>query len=353
MATKVRHLQMTVLLISVLTDASSKILSTKLGNNKYEVLSEVLIGAVKRRTVMLHLHDSLPFDTQRTIMTLQAVQETPHFTFSLGNNRISLSQWQASSYTSSLLHLVIFLTPPTNLEGSLWLTWKPQNILLFNMGPDHAVNILKNDLFERVKNLVLITRLKEELQLSYGVYSLQPFGSRHPKFLGMWDNHSFSRWEMLFQDRFPSFQGYTFQLATWMTDLPYLYKSSEGNLRGVSLNILAALASAMNFTYTLTEKPHDLKWGLIENGSWVGVLGMVYRGEKNFSIHPFYLSFDRMQAFDASYNLESEGVGLFLLKPQPLPTWPNIYRSFTFRVWAFVAATFLAALLIIRFQVSA
>lgn len=233
--------------------------------------------------------------------------------------------------------------------------------MLFNMAPDSDVSILSNKVFDSVNRIALITSFSEgekSMKPLNGIYSLQPFKSRHPKFLGKWDDEYFSKWNILFPDRYPSFEGYKFELATWKNDMPYLYKSNYSsednyNVSGVSVKILDTLASVLNFSYTMTEKSDDLKWGILENGSWVGVLGMVHRGEKNFTVQGFTQTYDRSQEFDPSHSLPAgAAAGVFLLKPERLPMWPNIYKSFTADTWSAVVAVFIAALLILKLQVS-
>ncbi|MPC29888.1 hypothetical protein E2C01_023141 [Portunus trituberculatus] len=95
----------------------------------------------------------------------------------------------------------------------------------------------------------------------------------------------------------------------------------------------------MNFTYTLTPKPPDLKWGIIENGSWVGLLGMIARGEKNFTINSFSLTEDRAQMFDSSPFIHFDRYSAFLPSPQQIPEWLSIFRPFTVGVLASLALT--------------
>ncbi|KAK8389186.1 hypothetical protein O3P69_020868 [Scylla paramamosain] len=103
----------------------------------------------------------------------------------------------------------------------------------------------------------------------------------------------------------------------------------EGEGDGVEVEMLNTLAANLNFTFDLTTKPPDEKWGYFENGSWTGMLGMVYNGDKNFTVNYFGYTNKRIEDFDASVSYWMEGFGLALLKPQPFPKWRSVYYPFT------------------------
>lgn len=48
-------------------------------------------------------------------------------------------------------------------------------------------------------------------------------------------------------------------------------------------------------------------WGERRNGNWRGMLGDVYRGEKNLTINTIFVSFPRAAAFDISIPFKYEG----------------------------------------------
>ncbi|KAK8389000.1 hypothetical protein O3P69_020760 [Scylla paramamosain] len=114
----------------------------------------------------------------------------------------------------------------------------------------------------------------------------------------------------------------------------------EGEGDGVQVEVLDALATKLNYTFNLTTEPPDEKWGSFENGSWNGMLGMIHRGEKNFTVNYFGYTNKRIEDFDATVSYWMEGFGLALLKPQPLPKWRSVYYPFTPLVWASAALAF-------------
>ncbi|XP_071517380.1 ionotropic receptor 21a-like [Panulirus ornatus] len=318
------------------------------------VMSQVLSGPLRGGTMVVYLDDAIPRVVQEAIMTLEAVQETPHVTLSLGANQTWWPDQQAPAFIhggSFVLHLVLFLTNPTKFLQSLWTNWKPRYLLLFSLASSSSdATVLNHDVFNSVQKVALIMVLPDELRgrpRTMGVYTLQPFSSSTPLFLGEWNKEQYSEWDSVFIDRYPNFGGYRFELATWYNNPPFLYQkdpASDGSREGVTLKMLDAMASKMNFTYTTTLRSPDLKWGGLENGTWDGVLGVVQRKEKNFTVNHFYQTPDRLRDFDISTSCWNDGFGVFLLRPQPLPQWVNIYRPFQPQVWAVLLATSLLAM---------
>ncbi|XP_071516607.1 ionotropic receptor 21a-like isoform X2 [Panulirus ornatus] len=330
---------------------------------KISVVSEVLSGPLRGGTMVVYLDDAIPRDVQQTIMSLNVVQETPHVTLSLGVSETWWPDQQApafihgGSFSSSVLHLVLFVINPTKFLHSLWLNWKPRNLLLFNLASSSSdATILNHDVFKSVQKLVLITELPDKMRgrpHTMGLYTLQPFSSSTPMFLGEWNKQQYSTWDSVFTDRYPTFDGYRFELATWYNDPPFIYQinpASDSSGAGVALEMLKTLSSRMNFTYTTTLKSPDLKWGGVENGTWDGVLGVIHRKEKNFSVNNFFQTPDRLRDFDVSATYWNDGFRMFLLNPKPLPHWVNIYRPFQPQVWAVFAATSLVAMGVMMFM---
>ncbi|XP_071519963.1 ionotropic receptor 21a-like [Panulirus ornatus] len=91
----------------------------------------------------------------------------------------------------------------------------------------------------------------------------------------------------------------------------------------------------------------------MENGSWTGMLGDVYRGEKQMTINYFTVTRQRAQDFDFSVSYFTEGCwvswpiihrfGITLLVPVPYPRWTSVVRPFTGPVWAATAGLLLLA----------
>lgn len=320
------------------------------------VLGEVVSGPARGRPLVLHLDASLSADVRRAVGELEAVRGTPHVTLSLGHN----PGWQAaatanvalSDGSSYLLHVVLWLEQHHIMLHKLCRLWQPRNLLLFTLGQSSGgATVLRHEALSGVERLALIESLSGGDD-ALGVYASLPFSHGGVQLLGPWRPEIFTDWEVLFPYRFPSFEGYTFHLATFFKDPPFLYSTAAApeRGRGMATWILDAMAAKLNFSYTLTKQSPDLKWGIIENDSWVGVLGMIARKDKNFSVN-FYLSTEeRMNDFDFSEYVWEGLNAVFLLSPRPLPKWLSLVRPFNLATWVSLtlavalAMVFMAAL---------
>ncbi|CAL4109985.1 unnamed protein product, partial [Meganyctiphanes norvegica] len=98
-------------------------------------------------------------------------------------------------------------------------------------------------------------------------------------------------------------------------------------------NILDSVGAWLNFTNTFTHLSSDEKWGSLENGSWNGMLGDVYRGEKDLAINYFTITDERAQDFDFSVSYYNEGFGFIGLIPVPLPPAMSLLFPFSPVLW--------------------
>ena len=255
-----------------------------------------------------------------------------------------------------MLHVVLWQTPRPEMLQALWHRWKPHNLLLFNLRSFLGTDVLWDDALSGIEKLALIGHLSGEVEQrpnAISVYTVMPFSSNKVQLLGPWKQKSFSSWEALFPDRFPSFEGYTFQIASRMMDMPFYYTNENNPLKddGVSSQMLQSLSPKLNFTYTTTTDSTDSRWGAFANGSWDGLLGMLGRREKNFTVNILYTNYDRYKAFDASVSFHRDGYGAFLLRPGPLPLWTSLLRPFQSSVWFAVLVSLLAGIFITKLQV--
>ncbi|XP_050734074.1 uncharacterized protein LOC127007315 [Eriocheir sinensis] len=330
--------------------------STSAANEgQLQVLSDVLSGPARGKPLTLHLDTTLPADVQRAVMGLEVVRRTPHLTLTLS---LSDSRWQSmlggSSFIfSKMLHVLLWFTPRPELLQSLWLYWKPRNLLLFSLGPSPGTDLLRHEALSGVENVALIGHLSAQADPrldALWVHTVLPFSPGGVQLLGPWRREAFASWEALFPDRFPSFEGYTFHIATWFFDPPFLYNKPSAPDVGIGYyrHLLKAISSKLNFTYTLTREPPDLKWGVIENGSWVGCLGMVARKEKNFTLNGLFISKERVAYFEPSDIVGREHASVFMPSPMPVPEWLSIVRPFSPSTWAsFVVVVVIAVVFMV------
>ncbi|XP_063866948.1 glutamate receptor U1-like [Scylla paramamosain] len=220
-------------------------------------------------------------------------------------------------------------------------------MLLFSLESSLDASVLRDEALSGVEKLTLIGHLSVEADRgsdALGVYTVLPFCSG-VRLLSPWERESFSRWEALFPDRFPSFQGYTFHIASRLKDEPFFFPSVKDPLKrnGVGLDMMECLSAKLNFSYTATNNSPDSKWGASSNGVWDGVLGMVHRREKNFTINSFLLDINRSRDFDFSTPIHIDGFGVYLRSPDPLPNWMSFAKVFQGSVWLAVLFAFLAS----------
>uniref|UniRef100_A0A0P4WER3 Ionotropic glutamate receptor L-glutamate and glycine-binding domain-containing protein n=1 Tax=Scylla olivacea TaxID=85551 RepID=A0A0P4WER3_SCYOL len=343
------------LLQVILVSSSSADSDGQRQERQLQVLGEVVFGPARGMSLALHLDTSLPADLRQAVLSVEAVRRTPHLALNLSLNPSHGLRSSSFSSSSSMLHVVLWLTPSSDLLQALWLHWKPHNLLLFSLGSSLGADVLRDEALSGVEKLTLIGHLFAEENRgssSLGVFTVMPFSSSDVKFLGPWERESFSGWEALFPDRFPSFEGYTFYIASRIVDEPFFYSNASDPLKGdgVCEEMVQSLSAKLNFTYTTTIDSPDSKWGAFFNGSWDGLLGMLQRREKNFTINILYSSYDRNKAFDMSVSFHTDGYGAFLPQPAPLPLWTSLVRPFGSSVWFAVFVSLLAAILVTKLQ---
>lgn len=335
----------------ILASGSSAISAGRRFERQLAILSEVVSGPALGTPLALHLDVTIPVDLRQAVLNVEYVRRTPHLTLTLGINQSHELQPRQEAAVkapyhgysfSSILHVVLWLTPRPEFLHDLWVHWKPSNLLFFSLGSSLATDVLSHEALSGVNKLALIGHISAKVNGdpdAFGVYTMLPF-STGVQFLGPWRRDSFSSWEALFRDRFPSFEGYTFQIAPYIDYPPYMYRPfieeskfpSKKYGRGVAIHMLETISKKLNYTYTIREMVG--KWGAIENGSWVGILGTMARKEKNFTISGFYINEERLSGFDPSVTVGSESSSVFVPSPKPLPEWLSIVRPFTPSAWA-------------------
>lgn len=103
---------------------------------------------------------------------------------------------------------------------------------------------------------------------------------------------------------------------------------------GIMHNILLALSSSMNFTYELRRPPDGL-WGVgYPNGTWVGQLGMVMRGEVDFALGPFAFNWERYHyACEFTQPIFIDYESVFMRRPRIETDYFAFVRPFRWEVW--------------------
>ncbi|KAG7176580.1 Glutamate receptor-like 46 [Homarus americanus] len=117
-------------------------------------------------------------------------------------------------------------------------------------------------------------------------------------------------------------------------------EDNHGNItiRGPMANLLHALASALNFRYTLV-RPPDGAWGIpTSGGDWNGMIGMVKRNEADLALGPFGLTYSRSQVVDFSSPILIDYYRILVRRPRSEPDPLGFLRPFRWPVWVGLVA---------------
>ncbi|XP_076035263.1 uncharacterized protein LOC143021546 [Oratosquilla oratoria] len=115
---------------------------------------------------------------------------------------------------------------------------------------------------------------------------------------------------------------------------------------GIMWHILSIIADKMNFDFEILQPPDGL-WGVeTDNGSWNGMLGMIDRGEVNFSLGPFAISYPRTKVADFAVPTFVMPHRLYLKRPTGTSDVSDFVRLFTPSVWWLTLASILTVGLI-------
>ncbi|XP_068207781.1 ionotropic receptor 21a-like [Palaemon carinicauda] len=322
---------------------------------------EVIVGSLSDKNLVLYIDESI---NSHLIQSLLMTLINHNISIVLVDLKDDASLWceeQTSEVLrgSAFIHVIVFQSDPTRFFQDLSLRWNPRYLLLYSLLQE-PFHILMDDSFKDIEKLTLVTALQPRIETGrpndvVGVYTLLPFSRREPlRLINVLDSRIKSvSLKDIFVDRFESFEGYEFHLGTWYDDFPYLYQSKtepEGVGDGVEVEMLDAIALVLNYSYTLTTEPPDLKWGAFDNGSWTGMLGMVHRKDKNFTVNYFGITGERVNAFDASVSYWMEGFGMCMMSPPPLPKWRGLYYPFTPNIWLAVVLTTVFVIILMAVQ---
>nr|XP_027215329.1 ionotropic receptor 21a-like [Penaeus vannamei] len=348
------------LLLSLVTGSFTSRIIQSAGDpdSHLESLRGIVEGPLAGWNAVLYLDPSLEPPVWECVRGLLAGRNASHVLVDLGSDGALWSEGQPVDLLRGafMVHVVVFQDDPRPFFEAVSLQWNPQYLLFFSVSNETKKALLLDDTFKGVERLLLVekTSLKDPgSEPTSGMFTSFPFEARKIKLIGSWDDAAFPSREDLFVDRFESFRGYEFQLGTSLDDYPYLYKSKtkpKGYGDGVEVEMLDAMARVLDFKYNLTAEAPDRKWGAFENGSWTGMLGMVHRKEKNFTVNYFSITGERVDAFDASVSYWMEGFGMSMLSPPPLPKWRGVYYPFTPSVWLALTVTFVLVLIIMSVQ---
>ncbi|XP_042886513.1 probable glutamate receptor [Penaeus japonicus] len=323
-----------------------------------ESLRGIVQGPLSGWNFVFYLDPYLEAHVLEYVRGLLVDLSTSQVLVDLGSDGALWSQEQPTELLRGayMIHLVVFQEDPRPFFEAVSLQWNPQYLLFFSVSDETRKDLLVDETFKSIERLLLVEKTYLANSASKPIsamYTSFPFEERKVKRIGSWGDARFASKEDLFVDRFESFRGYEFQLGTWLDDYPYLYQSKtkpEGYGDGLEVEMLDAMAKVLDYKYNLTKESPDMMWGAFENGSWTGMLGMVHRKEKNFTVNYFVITGERVEAFDASVSYWMEGFGMSMLSPPPLPKWRGAYYPFKPTLWLCLAITFVLVLIIMSIQ---
>lgn len=329
---------------------------------KLNALNHITSRLAVGKKIILHHDPDLPSDVLNAAMTLPGIKNVPRVSLTCSHSCNAYIDMEVNNKliqrgrTSRTIHIFLFIKhKPKHLE-LLCSSWTPRYLVLYSLVQVNNTSVLGDAALVGVEKLVLITeddRRKKTHPPSLFVYTTLPFSSKSTIFLGEWTPQRFPTLETLLVDRYPTFEGHIFEIASWVGEMPFIYqRNSTERVEGVSIELVNSLALVLNFTYTLIDKPPDSKIGNRNNGSWDGLFGLIQRREKVFSINNIYLSAERAMFFDASVPCWQDGYGVFLLTPEPLPKWMSVYRTFNPAVWVLIVVSLSVTTLFLYLQVS-
>ncbi|KAK3875555.1 hypothetical protein Pcinc_019604 [Petrolisthes cinctipes] len=312
------------------------------------VLREALTGPLSGHQVMLMVDDgvqrSLSLDLLLTGLTSPTVllHTTTHNT----DNHFTTQQLP----TAQDVLLVVVGT------GSPWLLWSPPGwlsprvvLVLVAAQTCSARKHFQSPLLQNTPSVALLCLNHKPQTPEYSTYSvfthLPLSANPEPVSLGTWHPDTFTTLEDLFPDQFHDFGGTPLRVTVSLFDIPMVFQRDDGEVDGFSARVLVTMASWLNFTYSYNTVT-AATWGeRLENGSYDGMLGEVQRRESNMVINFFTITHQRTKDFDYSVSFFTEGFGVILRDPPPLPHWQSILYPYTGMVWLGVVGVVILATL--------
>ncbi|XP_064095656.1 glutamate receptor ionotropic, delta-2-like [Macrobrachium nipponense] len=214
--------------------------------------------------------------------------------------------------------------------------WSPRGVVLLVASPScRAKAFLTTPLLKRTESVALLCPEIQDapgMDVSYALLTWLPFASaRRLERIGAWDAATFQSFGSVFPDRFRYFHGKEVGVASNADDRPLFFQREDGQFDGTNYRMLETLARWLNFSFSFTADP---LWGERDaNGTWTGILGYLHRGERDLVLNYITLTPERVEDFDISVTYHSEGFGIMLKVPPPLPSWQNLVFPFTTELW--------------------
>ncbi|KAK7471497.1 hypothetical protein BaRGS_00035836 [Batillaria attramentaria] len=137
--------------------------------------------------------------------------------------------------------------------------------------------------------------------------------------------------------------GRTLRMGTKVWD-PFIIRHDSGNrtwYTGLCIDLLEYIARDLNFTYVITEAS-DGSWGQrLENGTWIGMTGMLARKEVDFALSGLSVSAERATVSDYTEGFFYNDVVLLVSRPVVQVGWTFFIRPFHWLVYTVIGVSLL------------
>lgn len=244
----------------------------------------VLTSKVLGHKIPVFFHDS-KFPAKDLLREFFAKDHSPAVVVDLSEDDLLHSDWLRSYHDECFVHVVLFSSVEVVLafaEEVPELTWTPAFLLLLNLNTsEDADHLLPHRALNHSPFLTLLQARVTRGAFRFDVHTYNVFGDKIDYIGHAYPDFSQLRFGDVFPDRFDSFHGVNLHLASWADDFPYLVpQDALEETTGIGIYMLQEIGSRLNFTYTVYEMPEDQWWGDFSNGSWRGMIGELWRGEK-------------------------------------------------------------------------
>ncbi|XP_047484186.1 glutamate receptor ionotropic, kainate 2-like [Penaeus chinensis] len=188
----------------------------------------------------------------------------------------------------------------------------------------------------------------------YRVYMNQLYWGPGMALATTWRRSGFTRRAALFPDKTSDLRGAELKVVQFELPPHIIYERGAGGLLarrfGRDVEVVRALAKVFGFRPAFVEPPPGQLWGdRLPNGSWDGIVDVLYTGKADIGVGNMYVSdlHDRMdfQHYSAPYAVERS---CFTAKMEPpVPRWRSLVLPYQTETWlAFLAALAVCACVI-------
>nr|XP_053646462.1 glutamate receptor ionotropic, kainate 5-like [Cherax quadricarinatus] len=313
-------------------------------NPPQNILS-LLSPVILRNKIPIVLHDSEDLSVSILEHYFQGSQSLFLVVLDITDAALLKASWLGKYNDPAFVHVILFNSVSVVeafVEGLPERVWTPYYLLLVNTNSSvNGSRLLALKKFNYSPFLSLLQPNIVETYTNYHILTHEMFHPRH-KILShgtfsLDEPHTFAT---VFPDRFKSFYGYNLQLASWINDFPYLVPGpTPQETYGMGANMLNEISRRLNFSVTYYPEPEDQLWGEMVNGSWVGMVGQIWRRERDLCVNVMSIVEDRYQAVDFSVPYFSDSYSFIISIPLPPPRWWTIVLPFTWETWLGVATS--------------